>query len=87
MIRIDDSYFVRYTYTEDDGTTIRRAGFSDSDPQRLFKTMMRLGMDHLKDVTICRRHFISVETEATIDDLREAGCTDEDIEAMLPYLR
>ena len=86
MIKIDDSYFVSYSYTQD-GATTRQAGFSDSNPQRLFSTMIRLGMDHMQDVAIYRRHFITVEAEATIDDLREAGCTDAELDEMLPYLR
>ena len=87
MIKIDDSYFVRYTVKEDDGTMTRRDGFSDSSPQRLLAKIKKLGLEHLREVTICQRHFITIDAEATMNDLRESGCTDAELDEMLPYLR
>jgi len=87
MIKIHESYFVRYTAREDDGTTTRRDGFSDSDPRKLLATIKKLGLEHLQEVTICRRHFITVDVEASVDDLRESGCNDAELDEMLPYLR
>lgn len=87
MIYVTDSYFLTYKGIDDDGKKVTRTAFNYADPREILAKIKELGLEFLEDITIRRRHVVTVTAEASLDDLRESGCTDEDIEAMLPYLR
>lgn len=87
MIKSSDTYFLTYQAIDEDGRKIIRKAFNYQDPREVLAKIKELGLEFLTDLTIHRRHAVTLEANATLDDLREVGCTDADLDEMLPYLR